>query len=211
MREEGLDSLDPGTRAALDRELEHGERLIWCAVPGPRAGAFPSMLKPLAGGLVFVGFSLIWMGMTWSMTRSAPDGGGPLGRIFPLFGLPFLLYGLVSVTLPWWYPRRRRRRTANVLTDRRAIVVSPSIGGMRVQSFRPGDVARVEKTVRDDGSGDLEFLGVAEPVVTHRFAGASVRFTVRGSTFRPPPPGFQGVANVNEVERRLRAVLLPDR
>lgn len=208
MREEGLDSLHPRTRAVLERELERGERLLWCASPGPGAVAFGTRFVPILGGVVFLGFALAWMGMAWFATRSAPDGGGQLGQFFPLFGLPFLLFGIAFATSPWWYLGRRVRRIAHALTDRRAIVASPGFGSYRVQSFRPGDVARIEKTIRDDGSGDLEFVVTVQPSDIVLVAGLPMRVQLRGP-YRPPAPGFQGVANVNEVEARLRSVLLP--
>lgn len=86
-------------------ELQSGESLCWtgCADPGRAAlSALPASIF----GIPFAGFALFWITMAYratnvasSSTHNAFTNGF---RVFPLFGVPFLLVGLAIVLAPLW-------------------------------------------------------------------------------------------------------------
>jgi len=61
----------------------------------------------IASGLVWVAFAV---SMLFAEGEQAPDGAGKAMRlVFPMFGLPFVIVGLVMVSSPfwaWWQARR---------------------------------------------------------------------------------------------------------
>jgi len=73
--------------------------------------------------------------------------------------------------------------------------------GLRVRSFRKGEIVRLEKQVRDDGSGDLLFV--------LRDGAAPVPAIVRGglAAAHVPAIGFTGVRDLAAVERLVRPLV----
>lgn len=140
----------------IDDELEQDEVKVWVGQPIPGRAARRTW-GAVAFGIPWTAFALFWTagaaGFTWP---PASGGGGWSGfSLFPLFGLPFILVGCVMLSSPYW-ARRNARRTAYVLTDRRAIVFA---GGRStaVKSFRADQLREVSRTQRADGSGDVVF------------------------------------------------------
>lgn len=58
-----------------------------------KPGRGPSAMSAL-GGIVGILFGIFWTIMAYSMTRDAP---GPVGTFFPLFGVLFVVIGIVNV------------------------------------------------------------------------------------------------------------------
>jgi len=101
MRADGLDTLHPRTRTLVERELEPGERLLWCATP---VRTYPLVvdLVPILFGGAFAGFAVFWIAIAFAATSTPKDGNLPdaISRVFPLVGVPFLAVGLAIMTSP---------------------------------------------------------------------------------------------------------------
>lgn len=130
-------------------------------------------------------------------SQGVPIADVPLAlRIgFPLFGLFFLLPGL-------WFARagaRARRLPALYgITPLRVLVVSINKRGERTTcEYGPHEIRPITMRERPDGSGDLVFESV------HRAGDSTVR--VNGKPI--PIHGLWGVVNVQDVRRRVEAIL----
>src|SRR5262249_26897020 len=123
----------PALPESLDRlvnqELAPGETIRWAAQPTPRG--FPWLsLVPSLFAIPWTLFALFWMATASGILEHGNGFQNP-GRldmtrvISSLFGIPFVLVGLIMFCTPWWLRRRMRRgaaRTAYVITNRRAII-----------------------------------------------------------------------------------------
>jgi len=172
-------------RAAVEAEVREGEHVTW--IDQPIASRCMRAALPLVGFAVpWTAFALFW---TWSAYRMTHGRGADVA--FAAFGLPFVAIGLGMFSSPFWIGRMARR-TLYVLTDRRAIIIAPAFRGTFVRSFDPAQLHDLRRTQGADGSGDLVF---ATDTVTYS----------RGRT-QTRPIGFEAVADVRDVEDRVRAL-----
>ncbi|MGO9170512.1 MAG: hypothetical protein ACLP7P_00900 [Rhodomicrobium sp.] len=81
--------MDNSAEAALVKELDHGERLLWSGMP--RQGIF---FRP--SDIFMVPFSLFWGGFAffWEFTAMTSNKSQ---SFFPLFGIPFVLIGIYII------------------------------------------------------------------------------------------------------------------
>lgn len=105
--------IEPG----LAEYLQPGERVLWAGRPDPRVGLGGSEVVVIFFGILFAGSAVLW-----------EIGAGLLGGApwyFLLFGLVFIAVGGYMVI--GWPVRVRyvRAHTRYVITDRRAIALTP--------------------------------------------------------------------------------------
>lgn len=114
-----------------------------------------------AFAIPWTAFSLFWtFAAAGGLSGDWPSG---IGWAFPLFGLPFVVIGLMMLASPL-FAWRKARRSLCVVTDRRAILFEAT--GFRdigVRSFTPEALRDVRRTERPDGSGDLLFTATDAP------------------------------------------------
>lgn len=182
--------LPPELRSQVELELQSGERIVWMDQPIPGRLARGSIAIVLFG-IPWTAFAIFWVGMAAKGVSSMQ--GGAIGWLFPLFGVPFILIGLGMLSSPYWI-RRSARRSAYVITDRRAIIFQAGWrGSVNVRSFEPSALTgELQRKQYGDGSGDLIF--------TQEFR--------RGSKGREYTTniGFMAVRDVKGVEEMVRAL-----
>lgn len=175
-------------QARIDRELRSDERIVWSSKPLGRTLALRS-LPTVLFGIPWTLFSCFWVVMA---AGGASKSGSLFAYLFPLFGVPFVVLGLGMLTGPFW-AARSAKQTAYVLTNQRAITFTPSLfGNVTIRSFDAARMADLRRMERADGSGDLVFA--------RDFNGDT------DGRRRTIDVGFIGVANVKDVEDRVRAV-----
>jgi hypothetical protein len=180
-------NVPPSLRNKIEMELRSGERIVWTARPIPKRFSRGGWLLSLFG-IPFLAFSLFWMFMAGSISRSAP---GPF-QLFQLFGVPFVLVGIGLVTSPIWM-RKRAERTVYFITDQRAVTMSQGWGGRtRVESYAPDQLQSITREEFSDGSGDIIF-------VTRIWRDSD-------GDRRTQRIGFFGIPDVKAVEEHLRAL-----
>lgn len=188
----GLSLLPPEFQQRVRGELQVGERLVWTARPvidavygGSGGGGCAMMIGAglLLGGLLLMLLALgLWGG---------PGGFGKGGAV--AISLLLGAGGVLVLISPAWV-RRRQRETVYVLTDRRAVISSPSryVRG----SYGPQELAAMVTRENPNGSGDLVF--------------AEVTVTAQDAT-KTTALGFLGLLRVREIEALVRHTLLPPR
>ncbi|MDQ7826594.1 MAG: hypothetical protein RDV48_27575 [Candidatus Eremiobacteraeota bacterium] len=155
--------LERDLKMEAEKEMESGERLLWCGQPDAKRLAMQT-LPLFIFAIPWTLFALFWETMACaacfgSMGKSGAGAGpGLFALIFPLFGIPFVLIGLGMLSSPYW-AYKNALKTLYAVTDRRAFIVAPaSWGGSKtVNSYRDEDIGNIERTERADGSGDLIF------------------------------------------------------
>jgi hypothetical protein len=179
------DELIPELADKVAGELAAGESIVWAGQPRLDLATRPAwFLVPF--GIVFTGFSLLWMAIAALMT---------VGLLAPC-GLPFVVVGIGLMASPAWL-RSLARKTVYLLTDRRAIIWRPSVfGRVSVQSFTAAGLGQMTRNERPDGAGDLVFQ------VSHSGFGENSRTETRG---------FLAIDNVRHVEDLVRSTLLTNR
>ena len=181
-----LAELDPVNAPALSiaqSEMHRGERLVWAERP-IATGGFRRALPGTLFALVFIGFAVFWM----SAVFVATDGEDFPARLFPLFGVPFVLVGLFVLIQPFRQARRRRTRVY-ALTNERILVIEGQ--PRQVSSFDLDKVSVVRRVERTDGSGDLH-LSMGGPLVV-----ATRRRLISTANV------LEGIPKVREVEQQI--------
>ena len=152
--------MNPGDpQLCAQSELQSGESLYWTGTANPGRAALSS-LPAAVFGIPFAGFALFWMSTafhaTSAMHKSSSNGFTNSFRVFPFFGLPFLLVGLGIVLAPLW-AYLKGRTTVYAVTNQRVMVISGG-NNRSVKSYTPSDIVGVEHRERPDGSGDIVIL-----------------------------------------------------
>ena len=62
-----------------------------------KPGRGPSAMSGI-GSVIAIVFGIFWTMMAYSMTRNSPFGG--VATVFPLFGVLFIIVGIVQAILP---------------------------------------------------------------------------------------------------------------
>ncbi len=155
-------------QGSLNNELNDDETILWLDQPiasRMARGAWPIVLF----GMFWSTFCAGWMFFTIKMAMKTPaDQAGLFAWLFPIFGIPFCIIGLGMLTSPIWV-KRLALRTVYVLTDQRAMIISRSFGKTHVRAYTPEKLNDINRSLNDDGSGDLIFEKViSSHTSTHR-------------------------------------------
>jgi hypothetical protein len=173
----------PETEA--QRELESGETILWAGRPDAKQMGMQSI--PIAiFGLFWTSFIVFWVCGAASMGSRMPNN--PMGVVFPLFGLPFVLIGVAMIAAPFW-AGKAAQSTTYAVTNHRILVIKAS-RNRSVRSFRAEDIGELEYTERPDGSGTLVFS-------RHNYQSGNGQTNVAKDQ-------FIGIPNVRQVEQLVR-------
>jgi hypothetical protein len=160
--------------------IDPDERILWQGKPVSRLVFRPSDLVISAFGVFFFCFAVFWM----TMAGWISSGTGPMGYIFPLFGIPFVLVGAYMLFGKYFWDAYRRRRTWYTLTDRRAFIATDIIGNRTLKDYRiepDSDITLLEE-------GGEQTIWFAEVVKRGQ----------KGATYTEPV-GFELLADGREV------------
>src|SRR5258708_13880365 len=96
--------MNPGdAQLRAQSELQSGESLYWTGTADPRRVAL-SALPASIFGIPFAGFALFWITQAYhatsAMSKSSNNAFTNGFKLFPIFGLPFLLVGLGIILAP---------------------------------------------------------------------------------------------------------------
>ncbi len=89
--------------------LDTGEDILWQGQPRASIIWADALRVQTLMGFFFAGFAIFWMSMASSIT-SGGNFPGPV-RLFPLFGLPFLVIGLYQAVGHLFWDAYGRSRT----------------------------------------------------------------------------------------------------
>ena len=129
---------------------------MWSGQPDPgisftRADIF---LIPLS--LFFAGFPLVWFGAAIFSAPQNPDKSAGAIVFFYFIGFAFTVYGLYFAFGRFLYKKWKKRRTYYALTNRRALILT-RMAGKKLQGVFLDRVPAINKSVRSDGIGTVQF------------------------------------------------------
>lgn len=135
-----------------------GEQVLWAGQPDAWKALLlttPILLFAIPWTVFAVGWEYIAVAMLFAEGSQAPQGAGKvMSYVFPVFGLPFVVIGLVMTGSPlwvWW----KARRTIHVLTTRRLATVLAG-KSLDVTSVEIGQIVSTTRKEKRDGSGTLD-------------------------------------------------------
>jgi hypothetical protein len=136
----------------IERELGSGERLLWKGRPrgGLRLRSSDIFLIPFS--VLWGGFAIFWEAM--ALFKIPKDAAA--GWLFPLFGIPFVFFGLYFMFGRFFVDARIRESAEYAVTNRRAIIIS-GIFGRNVRSINLQTTPEIMLTERADRSGTITF------------------------------------------------------
>jgi hypothetical protein len=181
----GLTDLPATLQERVQAELKPGEAVVWAGQPDPAKTMKTGFLLWLFFG-PWTAFSLFWM--AGAAGFRIPDFSSPVNLLFPLFGLPFVLIGVVGMSAPYWI-RRKALSTVYVITGQRAF----SLEGPKtwtIRNFLPEKLDNIVRREHPDGSGDLVL--------------AVENYTDSDGDARKKEYGFMAIHDVKQVEVRLQ-------
>lgn len=156
-----LHEMPPAYLSQVNAEF-HGETILWAGQPNAIKAlilASPILLFAIPWTVFAVGWEYIAVSMLLAEGKPSTDGMSKVvGLVFPIFGLPFVIVGLIMMASPvwgWW----KARRTLYVLTDQRMTTV---LAGKKldITSIDVTQIASVHRIEKRDGSGTLHlYLG----------------------------------------------------
>ena len=152
-----------------------------------------------SGGDIFlVPFSILWGGFAifWEAAVLGFLGGkGTAPGFFVLWGIPFVLVGQYLIWGRFLYKRYRNRRTFYALTNQRVLILTTTRSRQLLTLFL-NQLPIINKTVRRDGSGTLEF-GSSPNWAAGVYANSGMDFM--GARSGPAAPAFYDIAEVDSV------------
>lgn len=133
----------------LRSELKTGESITWAGQPIPNI-YMKSGWKIWFFFIPWTAFSLFWIAGASSFQIPSFEEGWDL---FPLFGLPFFLIGIMGLGSPFLL-RKNARSMVFAITDQRAITIS-GMKTITVKSIPLNQIKNIERIQHANGSGDL--------------------------------------------------------
>ncbi len=183
--------------AILNPKLDAGERLLWCGQPpgGVRLRAADALLVPFS--LLWGGFAICWE--TMALTAVGASSSNPLGFLFPLFGLPFVLIGLYLIFGRFFVDARIRAQTCYGVTNERIIILS-GLFSQQLKSLQLRTLTDISLTESADGSGTILFG--AAPMMAGMFANSS--WPGAGRNAVPSSAMIENAKNVYDIIRQAQ-------
>lgn len=162
--------------------LKPGEVVRWTGRPG----VMTCLLRggvPFLFGLFFMCFSVFWT-----------LGASTKSLYFALFGVPFILVGLVFVTAPFQFAFLATR-TYYVVTDQRVIILT-SFVGLRTRSYFAKDIYDLEAIDRGSDRGSIRLTNAS----VNRFG------HLRQPTMATMGGGLWGIERFREAVRAVEDI-----
>jgi Bacterial PH domain len=187
--------MNPGdAQLRAQSELQSGESLYWTGTADPVRAAL-SALPAAIFGIPFASFALFWISQAYhatsAMSKSSNNAFTSGFRVFPLFGLPFLIVGLGIILAPLW-AFLKGSGTVYAVTNQRVMIIAGT-RSRSVKSYTPADILGVEHRERPDGSGDIVLL-------TNAVTRSNNNFTSQVKV------ALCGVPNVKQVAQQVLAL-----
>ncbi len=188
-----VSDVSPRERMEVADELWEAEIIRWATRPQPRLWCADTWVRFVVAALM-VGFVLFWSCMVMQHPERANilRVGSLLSSVI-IITAPFWLLALFIASHPW-RQRLRARRTLYIITDRRAVVITPRLGSWKKRSWRLARNMVVRGEARPDKWGNLIF--------TEIIGGYSVEH--RRQVWRY---GFLDLPDVWQAEKELRKAI----
>jgi hypothetical protein len=137
--------MDFTSTSELQQHLNLNEKLIWTGQP--KKG-----IVFRAADIFLIPFSLLWCGFAIFWVYMAAKGS----ILFAMFGIPFVIIGLIFVFGRFIIDAKQRENTFYGLTEQR-IIIKSGVYRRSVKSLNIRTLSDIEYTEKSDGSGTINF------------------------------------------------------
>ncbi len=137
-------------QSALREHLDRGESLLWAGKP-------KSGIVFRTSDVYMIPFSIFWCGFAIFWVVMASKGGG----LFALFGVPFVIIGLILVFGRFFIDAKQRQNTVYGITENR-ILIKSGVFSKTIQSLNIKTLSDIELSEKGDGSGTIS-IGPKNP------------------------------------------------
>ena len=182
------------SQSIIQNELDSNEKLIWAGIPKQGTIFRRSDVFMIPFSLLWGGFAISWEIVAIGMSS---EKAGAVSSVFPLFGIPLIIFCLYMIFGRFIYDSKKRTKTFYGLTDQRAIIVS-GIFNKNVKSLSLKTMSDVSLSENSNGHGTITF-GHAN-LMTFIFTGGG--FTGMGGS---NVPKFELIKNAKQVYDQLIA------
>jgi len=132
-------------QSELREHLNQDEHLLWTGTP-------KSGIVFRTADLFLIPFSIIWCGFAVVWVVMASSGSG----VFALFGVPFVIIGLIFVFGRFFIDAKQRENTVYGFTEDR-ILIKSGIFSKKIKSLNIKTLSDIEMTEKKDGTGTISF------------------------------------------------------
>ncbi len=146
--------MDYNVTTELQQHLDTNEKLIWAGRPKTGIVFRTSDIFLIPISLIWCGFAIFWF-------LKALTSGAPF--FFPMFGIPFIIIGLIFVFGRFIIDAKHRERTYYGLTDDR-IIIKSGVYKKSIKSFNIRTLSDIEYDEKSDGSGTIH-IGPKNPMM----------------------------------------------
>jgi len=144
--------MDYNVTAELQQHLDNNEKLIWTG--RPRTG-----IVFRTADIFLIPFSLLWCGFAIFWVIMASQGS----IFFAMFGIPFVVIGLIFVFGRFIIDAKQREKTYYGLTDDR-IIIKSGVYKKSIKSINIKTLSDIEYVEKSDGSGTIN-IGPKNPMM----------------------------------------------
>ena len=175
-------------------ELRGDEKVLWEGQPdqGIVFAKSDALLVPFS--LLWGGFAIFWELGAAGIVAVNQKKVGPVGFIFPLFGIPFVLIGLYFIFGRFIVKKKKKAKTWYAVTNKR-IIIATDFMGQKVETVEISTLGSISKSIRSDGFGTIAFGNT--PMLAGMYANTGMEFF--GGFYGPAAPTFFDIQNAAEV------------
>lgn len=141
-------------KTELRQHLDSGENLLWTGQP--KTG-----IVFRTADVFLIPFSLLWCGFAIFWFTTALTSGAPF--FFAMFGIPFVIIGLIFVFGRFIIDAKQRENTTYGLTDDR-IIIKSGLMSKKVKSLNIRTLSDIEYSEKNDGTGTIS-IGPKNPMM----------------------------------------------
>jgi hypothetical protein len=145
--------MDHQAEMLIRNELDSGEKFIWAGRPKQGLLFRGSDIFMIPFSLLWGGFAIVWEIMALAIPN---DEAGPVGLIFPIFGIPFVIVGMYMIFGRFVHDSKRRAKTFYGITDQRVIILS-GLFSKKVKSLNIKTLTDISMNEKSDSSGSISF------------------------------------------------------
>lgn len=177
------------SKSKINEFILQDEQLLWTGKPVKKIKLLPAERFNIVFGIFWTAFSAFWIAMA-SWGTSQIEGGDAMTKIFPLFGVPFLLIGLYLVFVAPIRSKNRRKNLEYALTNKRILILYNG-KTQNLQSFKYSEIQNVNFGCDELGVGVVTFSSLATTILNKGMNAKTRHFT----------NNVYGFYNINDVKK----------
>ncbi len=143
--------------ASVKDYILHDETLLWTGKPVKPIKLLPGEKFNIIFGIFWTAFAIFWMVLAFWTTKRFDEQDLWIMKIFPFFGVPFLLVGIYLIFLSPLRIMSKRKNLEYALTNKRILIFNNG-KTQTLNAFEYSDIQNVNFGCDADGIGAVTFF-----------------------------------------------------